>query len=167
MLTKKSLKYLFIIILIACPWAGIIISSCSEDTDCSMAGRAMLQCNVYAHEDGTLVKVALTQLTVTAFDTDSIIINAQTNAQNISLPLRYTQETTVFVLHYGGNEEMKDTITIHHDNISHFISLECGYDMQQSVADVAYTRHVLDSLSVKNININMNGQENVQLFYKN
>ncbi|KAA6313706.1 hypothetical protein EZS27_035560, partial [termite gut metagenome] len=27
--------------------------------------------------------------------------------------------------------------------------------------------HVLDSLSVKNININMNGQENVQLFYKN
>ncbi|KAA6308420.1 hypothetical protein EZS27_039910 [termite gut metagenome] len=162
---KRLLKYLLTTILIACPLAGTILSSCSEDDGCSMSGRSMLRCNVYAYKDGTLTRAALTKLTVTAFDTDSIIINAQTNVQDVSLPLRYTQEITVFVLHYGDEGTMKDTVTVQHNNISSFISLECGYDMQQSVTDVAYTKHALDSIFVRNINSNVNGQENLQLFY--
>jgi hypothetical protein len=133
-----------------------------------MVGRAMLSCNVYTYEeDKTVSKVALNKLTVTAFETDSIIINAQANVQGVLLPLRYTKETTVFVLHYGDEGEQKDTIQISHHNTSHFVSLECGYDMQQSVTKVTYTRHVLDSIFVRNINLDVNGQENFRLFYTN
>jgi hypothetical protein len=128
----------------------------------------MLKCNVYAYEeDKAAFKAAITKLTVTAFETDSIIINAQANVQEMSLPLRYTKETTVFVLHYGDEGEQKDTIRISHHNTPHFVSLECGYDMQQSITDVTYTRNVLDSISVRNINLNVNGQENFRLFYIN
>jgi hypothetical protein len=131
-----------------------------------MIGRTMLKCNVYTYdEDKTASKVALNKLTITAFETDSIIINAQANVQEVLLPLRYTKETTVFVLHYGDEGERKDTIMISHRNTPHFVSLECGYDMQQSVIKVAYTRHVLDSIFVRNINLDVNVQENFRLFY--
>jgi hypothetical protein len=131
-----------------------------------MLERSMLKCNVYTYgEDKKASEAAIRKLTVTAFATDSIIINAQANVQEMRLPLRYTKETTVFVLHYGDEGEQKDTITISHSNVSHFVSLECGYDMQQSVTGVTYTRHVLDSIFVQNINLDVNGQENFRLFY--
>ncbi|KAA6307921.1 hypothetical protein EZS27_035014, partial [termite gut metagenome] len=38
---KRLLKYLLITILIACPLAGTLISSCGEDSGCSLGGRAM------------------------------------------------------------------------------------------------------------------------------
>jgi hypothetical protein len=126
----------------------------------------MLKCNVYAYgEDKTVSKAAIKKLTVTAFETDSIIINAQADVQEMLLPLRYTKETTIFVLHYGDEGEREDTIMINHRNTSHFVSLECGYDMQQSITGVTYTRHVLDSIFVRNINLDVNGQENFRLFY--
>jgi hypothetical protein len=146
----------------------MMMSSCSEDNACSAVGRTMLKCNVYTYEeDKTVSKVAIVKLTITAFETDSVIINAQANVQEMLLPLRYTKETTVFVLHYGDEGEQKDTILIGHHNTSQFVSLECGYDMQQTVTDVTYTRHVLDSISVRNINLDVNVQENFRLFYIN
>jgi hypothetical protein len=133
-----------------------------------MIGRAMLKCNVYTYEENkTASKAAINKLTITAFETDSILVNAQANVQEMLLPLRYTKETTIFVLHYGDEGEQKDTILITHHNTPHFVSLECGYDMQQSVTGVTYTRHVLDSIFVRNINLDVNGQENFRLFYTN
>ncbi|KAA6352559.1 hypothetical protein EZS27_000011 [termite gut metagenome] len=163
---KTVLNNPLFIMITAC-LVGTGISSCAGEPDCSIAGRSLLRCYIYTYnsESKTIDKAALTQLTVTALETDSVIINAQTNVQDMSLPLRYTKETTVFVLHYNNSNEVTDTITINHRNTSYFLSLECGYEMKQNVTNVKYTKHLLDSISVRSNNTNVNGQENFQLFY--
>jgi hypothetical protein len=155
------------IMITACLFVGTGISSCTGEPDCSIAGRPLLRCYIYTYdsENKTIDRAALIQLTVTAFETDSVIINAQTDVQDISLPLRYTKEITVFVLHYNNSDEVTDTITVNHHNTSYFLSLECGYEMKQNVTNVKYTKHLLDSISVRSNNTNVDGQENFQLFY--
>ena len=56
-----------------------IVISCSEEADCSMTTRAMMQCYLYTLDPDTKVvsNDTLDSLTVTAFGTDSVIINNQ------------------------------------------------------------------------------------------
>ena len=56
-----------------------IAISCSEEADCSMTTRAMMQCYLYTLDPDTKVvsNDTLDSLTVTAFGTDSVIINNQ------------------------------------------------------------------------------------------
>ena len=60
-----------------------IVISCSEEADCSMTTRAMMQCYLYTLDPDTKVvsNDTLDSLTVTAFGTDSVIINNQKKVQ--------------------------------------------------------------------------------------
>ena len=53
-----------------------VVVSCSEEADCSMATRAMMQCYLYTIDKETDVvsKDTLDSLTITAYGTDSIIV---------------------------------------------------------------------------------------------
>ena len=71
----KKLLYLIILCVAMGPLPGLL-SACSEEEDCSMTARPMLQCNIYRAEyTGTLLRDTLDSLTVTAYATDSVIIN--------------------------------------------------------------------------------------------
>lgn len=65
--------------MIAYPLTGAIFSACSEESDCSMTGRPMVYANMYTinPETKAVLNDTLDSLTVTAFGTDSIIINNQ------------------------------------------------------------------------------------------
>ena len=80
-----------------------IVISCSEEADCSMTTRAMMQCYLYTLDPDTKVvsNDTLDSLTVTAFGTDSVIINNQKKVHDLSLPLRYTADSTVLVFQYA------------------------------------------------------------------
>lgn len=62
-----------------------IAISCSEEADCSMTTRAMMQCYLYTLDPDTKVvsNDTLDSLTVTAFGTDSVIINNQKSARSL------------------------------------------------------------------------------------
>lgn len=138
--------------------------SCSEEADCSMAERPMINCNLYTlNAEGLAVNDTLDSLTVTAFGTDSLIVNNQQDVSNIILPLRYTVDSTILVFRYS--RYTMDTITIHHTNTPYFLSMDCGYQMQQFLTSVRYTRHRLDSIHVTNNEAGIYGRENMQLFY--
>ena len=98
----KSLIRLIISGALLCPIISIAIS-CSEEADCSMATRAMLQCTLYTIDPVTQMveNDTLDSLTVTAYGTDSIIINNQKKVHDISLPLRYTADSTKLVFRYS------------------------------------------------------------------
>lgn len=73
----KNLIRLFLVLLIASVGIGLH-TSCSEDSDCSIAGRAMINCTLYTKDvKDEIVNDTLDSLTVTALGTDSIIINNQ------------------------------------------------------------------------------------------
>ena len=142
-----------------------VVISCSEDADCSMATRAMMQCYFYTLDPETEVvsNDTLDSLTVTAFGTDSIIINNQKKVHDLSLPLRYTADSTVLVFRYS--KTLTDTLVVYQTNTPYFLSMDCGYQMKQSIKDVNYSRHSLDSIRIVNKEAGIYGTENLKLFY--
>ena len=160
----KSLVRLIILGIILCPIISIVVS-CSEEADCSMAARAMVECKIYTIDPTTkdAVNDTLDSLTVTAFGTDSIIINKMKKVHAISLPLRYTVDSTKLVFHYTRTKT--DTVVIWHTNTPYFLSMDCGYQMKQAITDIRYTRRDLDSIKVLNNEAGIYGRENLKLFY--
>ena len=142
-----------------------VVISCSEEADCSMATRAMMQCYFYTLDPETEVvsNDTLDSLTVTAFGTDSIIINNQKKVHDLSLPLRYTADSTVLVFRYS--KTLTDTLVVYQTNTPYFLSMDCGYLMKQSIKDVNYSRHSLDSIRIVNKEAGIYGTENLKLFY--
>ncbi|MBE6287607.1 MAG: calcium-binding protein P [Mediterranea massiliensis] len=142
-----------------------VSAACSEEADCSMNARAMMQCNLYQINEETEVEegIELERLTVTAWGTDSVIVNNMSNVSNVALPLRYAADSTVLVFHY--QMEPKDTLIVRHANTPYFLSMDCGYQMKQTITDISYTRHQLDSISITHKEAGIYGQENVKLFY--
>ena len=142
-----------------------VVISCSEEADGSMATRAMMQCYFYTLDPETEVvsNDTLDSLTVTAFGTDSIIINNQKKVHDLSLPLRYTADSTVLVFRYS--KTLTDTLVVYQTNTPYFLSMDCGYQMKQSIKDVNYSRHSLDSIRIVNKEAGIYGTENLKLFY--
>lgn len=159
----KALVKFIIFGVILCPVISIVVS-CSEEADCSMTTRAMIQCYLYTIDDGQRVQNdTLDSLTVTAYDTDSIIINNQKRVHDLSLPLRYTADSTVLVFHYS--RIRRDTLIIRQTNTPYFLSMDCGYQMRQAIRSISYSRHQLDSLYISNNEASIYGTENLKLFY--
>lgn len=149
--------------VLSCPLMGVL-GSCSEEADCSMTGRPMMNCIVYTlDEAGMAVCDTLDSLTVTAFGTDSVLVNNQRNVRDLTLPLRYTADSTVLVFRYS--RHTADTLTVRHTNVPYFLSMDCGYQVQQHLTSVTCTRHRLDSIHVSDNEVGLYGSTNLQLFY--
>lgn len=154
-------------------WMGVMVYAlcyvmyaCSEEEDCSMVdNRGMMVCNFFTidPETGLSAQAVLDSLTVTARGTDSVIINRMTDVSTISLPLRYTADSTEFVFRYTAH--LTDTLVIRHTNTPYFVSMDCGYQMKQSITEERHTQRYLDSVYVSHPETSINGTENIQLFY--
>ncbi len=150
----------------------ILFVACSEESDCSMTARPYLVCNFYKYgaSKNIVRRDTLPSLTVKALETDSILLNRDTNVHTWDQPLRYTKKMTAFVLIYDENPEapnaLKDTIWVEHNNTSFFVSMECGFQMIQNITSIAnYTQHKLDSVSLVNSEANYNGKENIKIIF--
>ena len=154
-------------IIITCSLATLLVSiiqACSEEPDCSMTARGWLQCNFYTlNENGMAVNDTLDSLTITAFGTDSVILNNQKEVRNLMLPLRYTVDSTVLVFRYS--RVTTDTLILYHTNTPYFLSMDCGYQMQQEVTGARYSRHRLDSIYISYNEAGIDGRENIKMFY--
>ena len=166
----KKLVKLILLCLIAYPIASIV-SSCSEEEDCSMNARPMMQCYLYIidrENNNRVLNDTLDSLTITALETASIILNNEKRVHGLSLPLRYTADSTVLVFHYSKDPKIKkDSIIIRQKNSPYFLSMDCGYQMKQSITGREYSRHILDSIYIQSKEASINGTENLKLFYRN
>ena len=124
-----------------------------------MTARPMVNCILYRVDPETqyVENDTLDSLTVTAYGTDSIIINNQKKVHDISLPLRYTEDSTKLIFKYSRNKS--DTMVIRHTNTPYFLS------MKQAITDVTCTRISLDSIYIKDNEAGIYGKENLKLFY--
>lgn len=109
------------------------------------------------------VNDTLDSLTITAFGTDSVILNNQKEVRNLMLPLRYTVDSTVLVFRYS--RVTTDTLILYHTNTPYFLSMDCGYQMQQEVTGARYSRHRLDSIYISYNEAGIDGRENIKMFY--
>ena len=150
----KKLVRLVILGAILCPIVSIAIS-CSEEADCSMTARSMVNCILYRVDPETQY--------VENDTLDSLTINNQKKVHDISLPLRYTEDSTKLIFKYSRTKS--DTMVIRHTNTPYFLSMDCGYQMKQAITDVTCTRISLDSIYIKDNEAGIYGKENLKLFY--
>jgi len=178
----KNLIRIFLL-LIAGGAAANIQTSCSEESDCSLAGRPMMYCNIYTIDPDNphiALRDTLDSLTVTALGTDSVILNNEKNVHTLALPLRYTSDSTVFIFRYDpkGSSRDVDTLYIVQQNTPYFQSIECGYMMKQNIVSATFGKpgrpgnpyaggqpDQIDSLHIQNKEANANEIQNLQIFY--
>ena len=85
----KNLIRIFLLLIIV-GGAVSIHTSCSDENDCSLAGRPMMYCTIYTIDPDNpniALKDTLDSLTITALGTDSIILNNEKNVHTLMLPL--------------------------------------------------------------------------------
>lgn len=138
----KNLIRIFLILTII-GGAVSLHSACSDENDCSLAGRPMMYCTIYTiNPDNPTIalKDTLDSLTITALGTDSIILNNEKNVHTLMLPLRYTSDTTVFIFRYDPKRREKDVDTLYivQQNTPYFQSMECGYMMKQNIISAKF-----------------------------
>lgn len=144
--------------------AGVMAVSCSEG-DCSLLGRPRAQFKLYSSQTKQAITY-LDTLTITALYTDSVFLNRFTNFDAFSLPLRYTEEETVFVITAVDSiSTWRDTIRIYHTNKPFFSSLDCGREMFHTIQSITTTTHLLDSIVLINPDVDTYEKENFQIFY--
>ena len=93
---------------------------------------------------------------------DSIAVNHLIGANNLQLPISYTQECDTVVFSYENNAT--DTLYVEHENIPYFISIECGLAMYHRIKNVEHTRAFIDSVSIINDYVNFDYNENIKLY---
>lgn len=171
----KNLVRIFLLLIIVGA-AVSIHSSCSDENDCSLAGRPMMYCTFKTinPDDKTIsLNDTLDSLTIKALGTDSIILNNEKKVHKIMLPLRYTSDSTVFILQYNpvDNPDDVDTLYIVQQNTPYFQSMECGYMMKQNIISTKFGNRAnssekIDSIYFRNKEANSNEIENLQIFFK-
>ncbi|WP_294629555.1 DUF6452 family protein [uncultured Bacteroides sp.] len=172
----KNLVRIFLLLVIVGAVASIH-SSCSDDNDCSLAGRPMMYCTFKTIDKSLAPNIALNDtldsLTIRALGTDSIILNNEKKVHKIMLPLRYTSDSTVFILQYDPKRNPKDmdTLYIVQRNTPYFQSMECGYMMKQNIISATFgnkagSSEKMDSIYFRNKEANSNEIENLQIFFK-
>lgn len=160
----KKITYIILSLLLSSIALQFVISACSQEVDCSETSRKMMYANIYKMSSNVAVRDTLDSLTVTAVGTDSIIINKEAKVTSVELPLCWTKDTTKLIFHYA-NTKTVDTLTVIHSNTPTFISMDCGYSVEQQISSVKYTKHVLDSVYVSYNKANVDAIQNLELFY--
>lgn len=180
----KRFTHIFLILIIIGAAVGIG-GSCSDVDNCSLDGRAMIYCTIKTINpdySSIVLNDTLDSLTITALGTDSIILNNDAEVHTLMLPLRYTSDTTVFVFHYDPVRKPADTDTLYivHENNLSFVSMDCGYAMEQNIVSVWKGKagrqgtpepdgsgqpDQIDSLSITSTEANTDETENLQIFY--
>jgi S-ribosylhomocysteine lyase LuxS involved in autoinducer biosynthesis len=61
---------------------------------------------------------------------------------------------------------MKDVITVHHRNIPFVSDIECGTMMFYEIESIDYTTNAIDSIVVKNADINNEEKQNFIIYFR-
>ena len=89
------------------------------------------------------------------------LINRENNMNTFKVPLSYSNQT-VFIIDYDGEEQ--DYITIKHNNIPYFMSVDCGTMMFHETTEVTHSNGI-DSIKIINPNIDNYEKENFRIYY--
>jgi len=62
-------------------------------------------------------------------------------------------------------DDATDTITLTYTNYPHIVSPDCGYTIFSSISAVTTTKNIIDTITIENKSVTLNGETNLCLFY--
>ncbi len=159
----------FIYLLFALP-----LLSC-ESVTCPINNTVACVYGFYASartSDGTFVEGAAISigdtLTITAMGADSVIANRLINKNGVSLPVSFYGDTDslMFTFIDAQGAVGRDTIRIDKTNRAHLDDPSCPLHMWHTITAVQSTRHLIDTVLINHSDINYDGLENLQIYFR-
>lgn len=168
-----TIKSRYILSIIATFGLIFGITSCSEESDCSMTARPSMVSNFYKYgaSKNIILKDTLPTLTVKALETDSILLNAGQKLSTFNAPLRYRfdkkEDVTAIIFQFSETPSSNDTLWIAHKNTQFFVSIDCGMQLKQEITKIEkYTNNTIDKVVLTNSEANNHDRENIKIILR-
>lgn len=159
---KKIKNITFALALI---FSAASLGSCDNGYDCDLNNTSHNNISFYTVTDGKEEAYAHPEpLTISLMinGKDSVIINHKTDAEQISLPMSYTQGTDTIVIHYENN--LCDSLYVSHIGKPYYQSMECGILMFHEIESIRSTNVWIEKVSLMNNTVNFKGYENIRIY---
>lgn len=145
---------------------AVALAAC-EGIDCSLNNVVLLRAGLYKSGTDSLITLADT-LTVTAAGTDSVLLNRQTHAHELTLPLSFWAPADTFRLHlYGEGYQVDDYIVVEKSNTIHYESPDCPVAMFHQISAVSHHSPLatIDSVRLVRPAVDYQPDENLRIYY--
>jgi len=155
----------------------LIANSCNGDEQCRKNKVVQLNMNLYqvtkSITGDTIIKnpYSIDSLTVKGlrYDSltagyilkDSILYNNSKSVSSINLPLQKFKTQTKFEITFNN---LKDTITVSHNNSDQYLSLECGCVKVFKIDSIKTTHHFVDSAHITNPIVDTSNAQNIIIY---
>jgi hypothetical protein len=171
----KKIQY---IIFLLCLIVGF---SCAVDESCRTNRSVLLELGMHhvdkVNTSTTVATMTIDSLTVRGLvqDTqtgeylnvklDSIYKNAKT-IDKINIPLHKFEPISIYEITFNSKtiKNVKDTLTVIHENTDKYLSLECGCIKVHSIDTAFITHNFVDSVRIINHKVNNINAENIQIY---
>ena len=145
----------------------LLCTGCDGGYDCALDNIAYNRIKFYTiNEHGVESEYAFPEpLTVSmkVNGRDAIVVNYATNAKELTLPMSYTSNCDTVLLNFF--DRYSDTLYIGHNNIPIYQSMECGVIMHHRLTGTANTTNMIDSMVIKETNVNFDHNENIKIYF--
>lgn len=141
-------------------------AGCDNGYDCELNNIAYDNMGFYAIEgDKEEPYIYPSPLTVSLMvnGKDVIMINHITEADEVSLPMSYTQECDTVIFHY--DDGLCDSLYVSHTNAPYYLSMECGTVMYHQLEGLKHTNVWIENATIVNKNVNFEGNENIKIYF--
>lgn len=153
-----------IVALLAC----MIYAACSS-IDCPVENIVATYYGLY-RSDGTADTLTdtLTVYTTMLSGEDSIVINADYDIADFSLPISYTNEGDTFIfIRYNSLVTAYDSVVVTKSNTPHFESVDCQVSYFHQITGVYWTNGGIDSITIANPNVTYDSSvEHFHIYFK-
>ncbi len=160
-------KYLYVLLLLL--FCGVGLSGCTGE-GCIDNRSSVPLAKFYSYdEQETPLSIDSISIYGVGQATDSLLLDMGMKVSQVYLPLRFTRDTTQYVIRYEQRAlsapQYNDTLTFIYRPYPYFESIDCGAMYNYSIDTCQYTRNVLDSVAVTHPEITNKPDESVRIFY--
>ncbi len=135
----------------------LLLGSCSS-IDCPVENLVLAHYKFYDAAGDSLILYDSLSVMITKKDgVKDTVLNKMTEKSSFLLPLSYSQPEDELVLDFwNGKDHMYDTLWVKKENIPHFESIDCNAKFFHRLTNVRSTIHSIDSVVIKNSNVDFN-----------
>ncbi len=143
--------------------AVLILPAMQSCTPESCYQETVSQVKAGFYKTGTGENISADSITIHGLEmAASPLVKNTKNLKGVAFPLDPSGESCSLVFIING---INDTVTFHYTSFPHLISKECGYTIYNTLHSYTSTRHLIDTILIRNRNIRMPYEENIRIFF--
>lgn len=156
--------------LIAVTVGFAAVTAACGSSGCLENGSTLPLAGLYSSYTGAQISIDSLEVRGIGAPNDSVLIVPTRNTRSIYLPFRadYESVSWVFSVHQSAvyYPELYDTITFGYETIPYFASADCGAMYVYRLNRIAYTTHLIDSVTVTDSLFTNVDREQIKIFYR-